>query len=81
MLVPFPFAAEDHQTTNAKAYVEAGCAHMIADDQVETPEFARLVSELVDDADVRAAMTAAAKAQNTANAAAAVADVAMRAAQ
>ncbi len=75
VLVPFPFAAEDHQTTNARAYVEAGCAHMIADDQVETPEFARLVCELIDDASVRAAMADAARAQNTANAATAVADV------
>lgn len=81
VLVPFPFAAADHQTTNAQAYVEAGCAHMIADDQVETPEFARLVTELVDDADVRSAMTAAAKAQNTANAADAIADIVMEAAK
>lgn len=75
LLVPFPFATEDHQTTNAKAYVEAGCARMIADDQVETPEFAGLVAELVDDADLRASMTAAARAQKTADAASAVADV------
>ena len=79
LLVPFPFATADHQTTNARAYVEAGCAHMIADDQVETPEFARLVAELVDDADLRASMTVAARAQNTANAAQAVADIAMAA--
>ena len=81
LLVPFPFATEDHQTTNARAYVDAGCARMIADDQVETPEFAHLVAELVDDAGLRASMTAAAKAQNTANAATAVADVAMRVAK
>lgn len=80
LLVPFPFAAEDHQTTNAQAYVEAGCAYMIADDQVESPEFARLVTELVDDAAVRASMTAAAKARNTANAAEMLADIAMQAA-
>lgn len=80
LLVPFPFATEDHQTTNARAYVEAGCAHMIADDQVETPEFARLVVELVDDAELRASMTSAAQAQDTANAASAVADVVMGAA-
>ena len=79
LLVPFPFATADHQTTNARAYVEAGCAHMIADDQVETPEFARLAAELVDDADLRASMTAAARAQNTANAAQAVADITMAA--
>ena len=81
VLVPFPHATADHQTTNARAYVDAGCAHMIADDQVETPEFKRLVTELVDDADLRASMTAAAKAQNTANAATALADIVMQAAK
>lgn len=81
VLVPFPFATEDHQTTNARAYVEAGCAHMIADDQVETPEFERLVTELVDDADLRASMHEAAMAQDTANASSALADVVMKAAK
>ena len=78
LLVPFPFAAEDHQTTNARSYVEAGCAHMIADAEVETPEFVRLVCELVEDADMRASMTAAARAQKTANAAEVLADEVMR---
>lgn len=81
VLVPFPFATEDHQTTNARAYVEAGCAHMIADDQVETPEFVRLVTELVDDADLRASMHEAAMAQDTANASSALADIVMKAAK
>ena len=78
VLVPFPFATEDHQTTNAKAYVEAGCARMIADDQVETPEFASLVTELVDNAELRAAMHEAAMAQDTANASTALADIVMK---
>ena len=78
LLVPFPFATEDHQTTNARAYVDAGCAYMIADSDVETPEFAELVKRLVDDADVRASMREAARAQKTADAACALADVVMR---
>ena len=53
---------------------------MIADADVETPEFARLVASLIEDADVRASMAAAARAQKTADAAAALADVVMRAA-
>ena len=81
VLVPFPFATEDHQTTNARAYVDAGCASMIADSDVETPEFVRLVTQLVDDAGVRASMTAAARAQKTADAAAALADAVMAAAR
>ena len=81
VLVPFPYATEDHQTTNARAYVDAGCASMIADAEVETPQFAELVFQLVDDADLRASMTRAAKQLKTADAAAALADAVMRAAQ
>lgn len=77
VLVPFPYATEDHQTTNARAYVDAGCAHMIADAEVESPEFASMVAELIDDADVRASMTAAARAQKTADAASVLADIVM----
>lgn len=81
LLVPFPFATEDHQTTNARAYVEAGCAYMLADVDVESPEFARLVHTLLDDAGVREQMRVAARAQKTADAAAKLADVVMAAAQ
>jgi len=31
ILVPFPFAADDHQTRNAEALVRAGAARMVAD--------------------------------------------------
>lgn len=77
VLVPYPFATDDHQTTNAQSYVDAGCAYMISDDSVLDPEFAELVFKLLDDASVRAKMTEAARAQKTANAASALADVVM----
>lgn len=80
LLVPFPYATEDHQTTNARAYVDAGCAFMIADADVETEEFAELVTKLVDDADIRASMSEAARGQKTADAAALLADIVMDAA-
>lgn len=80
LLVPFPFATEDHQTKNAQAYVDAGCAYMLPDDQVETPEFRRLVLSLVQDNQVRESMTRAAKGQKTADAARVLADVVMDAA-
>jgi len=35
VLVPYPFAAADHQTQNAQAMVEAGAAVMIADAELE----------------------------------------------
>ena len=77
LLVPYPHATADHQTTNARAYVAAGCAEMIPDAEVGSEKFAQLVFSLVDDADVRAGMTAAAREQKTADAAAKLADVVM----
>ncbi len=79
--MPFPFATADPQTKNAQAYVDAGCAYMLPDDQVETPEFGRLVLSLVQDAEVRANMTRAAKGQKTADAARVLADVVVGAAK
>lgn len=75
LLVPFPHATEDHQTTNARSYVNAGCAFMIADAEVDTPEFERLVRILVEDVDVRVGMSEAARAQKTCDAAVKLADV------
>jgi len=40
IFVPYPYAAEDHQTKNAKGLQEAGAAYIIADDKAQ--------SELVD---------------------------------
>ena len=39
LLVPFPYATEDHQTTNAKAYVASGAAFMLPDDALDSEEF------------------------------------------
>lgn len=77
LLVPFPYATDDHQTTNARSYVEAGCAYSIADDKVETEEFKKLVLSLIEEESVRSDMNAAAKNLETANAAAKLADVVM----
>ena len=81
LLVPFPFATEDHQTMNAQACVEAGAAYLVADADVEGPEFARKLRELIEDEDVRARMTAAARAQKTRDAAGLLADAVMEAAR
>jgi len=81
VLVPFPYATEDHQTTNACSYVEAGCAFMVPDAELETESFARAVSLLIDDEAVREAQRDAARAQKTTEAAAMLADVVEAAAQ
>lgn len=79
LLLPFPAATADHQTTNARAYVEAGCAYMLPDSEALTEEFKKLVLSLVTDQEVRSAMTEAALAQKTADAASVLADVVMEA--
>lgn len=60
LLVPFPFATEDHQTTNAQAAVASGAAFMVADSDVETEEFRELLRKLLDDEAQRRAMAQAA---------------------
>ncbi len=77
LLVPYPHATEDHQTTNARAYVDAGCAFMMPDAELASEEFRQKVRTLLDDADVRASMTKAAREQKTADAAHVLADVVM----
>lgn len=81
VLVPFPAAAENHQVYNAESLVESGCARMVLDADLDTPQFADAVCELVEDADLRASMVRAAKAQKTADAASALADIIMEAAR
>lgn len=74
LLVPFPYATEDHQTTNAKAYVARGAAFMMPDDQLDTPAFAEKLFALVEDASVRQAMREAAATFETQDAAGKLAD-------
>jgi UDP-N-acetylglucosamine--N-acetylmuramyl-(pentapeptide) pyrophosphoryl-undecaprenol N-acetylglucosamine transferase len=81
LLIPFPFATGDHQTMNARAYVEAGCASMLADSEVGTPRFAEQVLALVQDGQLRAQMRAAAAQQKTRDAAKLLADEVVRAAK
>lgn len=81
LLVPFPFATEDHQTMNARSCVESGAAFMVADSDVCGVEFSEKLLRLLQDAELRARMSAAAQAQKTADAATLLADVVMGAAQ
>lgn len=81
ILVPFPYATADHQTTNARAYVDAGCALLVSDDRVGSAEFSDALLRLVEDPDLRESMRDAALAQETGTAAARLADVVMEAAR
>lgn len=61
LLVPYPLATGDHQTTNARFLVDAGAAELVADNDLDDPGFRELVLSLVDDADRRSAMRDAAR--------------------
>jgi UDP-N-acetylglucosamine--N-acetylmuramyl-(pentapeptide) pyrophosphoryl-undecaprenol N-acetylglucosamine transferase len=47
ILIPFPFAAGDHQTANARALVDAGAARLIRDDADTATSLAKTVTELL----------------------------------
>ncbi len=49
MLIPYPFATADHQTTNARLLVDAGAAIMLPDDVIDTSEFGNELLALIDD--------------------------------
>jgi len=46
ILVPFPFATDDHQTVNAKALVDAGAAKMIREEELTGELLAKAIREL-----------------------------------
>lgn len=74
ILVPYPYAADDHQAKNASALQQAGAAVMIAQDTLTPELLAREVASLLDDDGRRRAMAAAARRQGRPDAAAAIVD-------
>lgn len=74
MLVPYPFATADHQTTNARYLVDAGAAVLLPDEKIDTPEFEGDLLGLVDDPARRQAMRDAARGLAQDKAALALAD-------
>jgi UDP-N-acetylglucosamine--N-acetylmuramyl-(pentapeptide) pyrophosphoryl-undecaprenol N-acetylglucosamine transferase len=61
ILVPYPFAAHDHQRLNAMALEEAGAAQVILDRELDGERLAAAVRSLYADRSRVAAMAAAAK--------------------
>ncbi len=59
ILVPYPHAAADHQTSNAKWMVDAGAATLIRDDELTAARLRSEVDAILGDPDRRAAMAAA----------------------
>jgi UDP-N-acetylglucosamine--N-acetylmuramyl-(pentapeptide) pyrophosphoryl-undecaprenol N-acetylglucosamine transferase len=75
VLVPYPYATDDHQTRNAEPFVAAGAAVSVADSDVDGAAFGTLVASLLADPSRRAIMAAAARALGRPSAAEAVAEV------
>ena len=74
VLVPYPHATADHQTTNARYLVDAGAGVLCADADIDAPAFADELLHLIDDAAVRDAMRQAARGLAQDRAAALLAD-------
>jgi UDP-N-acetylglucosamine--N-acetylmuramyl-(pentapeptide) pyrophosphoryl-undecaprenol N-acetylglucosamine transferase len=74
ILVPYPYAADDHQRYNAKALVDAGAAEMILDATLDADVLLSAVAGVMASADRRAAMAAAARSMGRPDAAERVAD-------
>lgn len=49
VLVPFPFAVDDHQTANATYLVERGAALMLRDDTLDAESLAQALHRITDD--------------------------------
>ena len=75
VLMPFPYAAEDHQRLNAEIFTRAGAAQMLAEKDATGESLARLLRSLLESPETLASMTAAAKTLAPRDAAARVAAV------
>jgi UDP-N-acetylglucosamine--N-acetylmuramyl-(pentapeptide) pyrophosphoryl-undecaprenol N-acetylglucosamine transferase len=81
ILVPYPYATDDHQTLNAAAMAAAGAAVVVADDELDGSRFDDALLSLLSDAERRANMAAASKALGRPGAAEDVADLTRRVAR
>lgn len=62
VLVPYPYATDDHQTKNAMTAVDRGAAVLVADSELDSRRFSDAVVALLSDPAQRATMSAASRA-------------------
>jgi UDP-N-acetylglucosamine--N-acetylmuramyl-(pentapeptide) pyrophosphoryl-undecaprenol N-acetylglucosamine transferase len=79
ILIPYPYATDDHQKANAAIFVRAGAAELVNEREIQPEVFAAMVSRLLENSEQRAAMASAARELSPESAAANVADVMERA--
>lgn len=75
VLVPFPFAVDDHQTRNAAFLTESGAARLLPESEMSAQNMAQLLQKLLPDRAKLLAMAAAARQCAQGGAAARVADI------
>lgn len=73
VLIPFPFAADDHQLHNARAFAETGAAFLLEQRTARADRLAALLGELVEHPSAREKMRGALEPWHTPNAAAQIA--------
>jgi UDP-N-acetylglucosamine--N-acetylmuramyl-(pentapeptide) pyrophosphoryl-undecaprenol N-acetylglucosamine transferase len=81
ILVPFPFAANDHQRWNAEALVATGGAHMLCDSKLNGADVAEIIRSFLRDRGLIEAMGQRAKALATPDAALRLADLVVESAR
>jgi UDP-N-acetylglucosamine--N-acetylmuramyl-(pentapeptide) pyrophosphoryl-undecaprenol N-acetylglucosamine transferase len=79
VLVPYPYATDDHQTLNARAVAAGGAAIVVSDDETDGDAFDSAVLGLVRDGKKRETMAAAAAALGRPDAGERVAEMVRRA--
>ncbi len=79
ILIPYPYATDDHQKANAAIFVRAGAAELVNEREIQPEVFAAMVLRLLENSGRRAAMATAARELSPESAAANVADVMERA--
>ena len=61
ILIPYPYATDDHQTANAQIFVRAGAAEMLSEKETGSEMLAALISNLLSDEQRRTRMSVAAR--------------------
>lgn len=74
ILIPYPYAADDHQMLNARIFEQAGAALLYPQDQLSPETLKKDLTQLIEDEEHRQVMGRCAKSLAGTNAAAAVAD-------
>lgn len=75
ILVPYPYAADDHQTENARVYEDAGAAVLRQEAELDAGTLVAELARILEDEPIRKDMSARAEALAVRDAAARICDV------